>query len=93
MKYERGILVYPAKVCNWILNDKSETKSDGKPYSMAEQLKILDRRKPARIQWTGSKTVDECIKHLPEHIRKKLLPAHKRVTNWVSEDFRDYVPP
>ncbi|KAG6612946.1 uncharacterized protein IUM83_11779 [Phytophthora cinnamomi] len=50
MKYEPGIWVYPAKVCNWILNDKPEVKSDGKPYSMAEQLKILDRFGPARIQ-------------------------------------------
>ncbi|KAJ8542606.1 hypothetical protein ON010_g12204 [Phytophthora cinnamomi] len=31
IKYEPGIRVYPAKVCSWILNDKSETKSDGKP--------------------------------------------------------------
>ncbi|EGZ25219.1 hypothetical protein PHYSODRAFT_326272 [Phytophthora sojae] len=85
--YEPGIWVYPAKVCPWILFDKSEKKPDGKPYTMAEQLEILDREEPARIQWTGW-ALDRIIADRPTHIRKMLLSPDERANNWVCTDHR-----
>ncbi|EGZ20593.1 hypothetical protein PHYSODRAFT_251686 [Phytophthora sojae] len=85
--YEPGIWVYPAKVCPWILFDKSEKKPDGKPYTMAEQLEILDREEPAHIQWTGG-TLDRIIADRPAHIRKMLLSPDERANNWVCADHR-----
>ncbi|EGZ27095.1 hypothetical protein PHYSODRAFT_320942 [Phytophthora sojae] len=85
--YEPGIWVYPAKVCPWILFDKSEKKPDGKPYTVAEQLEILDREEPAHVQWTGW-ALDSIIADRPAHIRKMLLSPDERANNWVCADHR-----
>ncbi|EGZ28866.1 hypothetical protein PHYSODRAFT_426714, partial [Phytophthora sojae] len=84
--YEPVIWVYPAKVCPWILFDKSEKKPDGKSYTMAEQLEILDREEPARIQWTRW-TLDRIIVDCPAHIRKKLLSPGERAKSPLTNHF------
>ncbi|EGZ28852.1 hypothetical protein PHYSODRAFT_431585, partial [Phytophthora sojae] len=84
--YEPVIWVYPAKVCPWIVFDKSEKKPDGKSYTMAEQLEILDREEPARIQWTRW-TLDRIIVDCPAHIRKKLLSPGERAKSPLTNHF------
>ncbi|KAE9024256.1 hypothetical protein PR001_g5987 [Phytophthora rubi] len=39
---EPGIWTFPAKVCSWIWMDKSQLNDQGRPFSLADQLRIVD---------------------------------------------------
>ncbi|OWZ06931.1 hypothetical protein PHMEG_00020743 [Phytophthora megakarya] len=53
--WEAAYWSLPSKPCYWILMNPRSTNSQGNPYSLAEQLDILDRREPARVQWRHRK--------------------------------------
>ncbi|EGZ22995.1 hypothetical protein PHYSODRAFT_253755 [Phytophthora sojae] len=86
--YEPGIWVYPAKLCHWILFDRSETNLGTEPYTMMEQLAMLDRAEPARIQWTGWSTND-LVAARPQEIRDMILPPNELRGNWVSDEHQN----
>ncbi|EGZ10913.1 hypothetical protein PHYSODRAFT_337681 [Phytophthora sojae] len=86
--YEPGIWVYPAKLCHWILFDRSETNLGTEPYTMIEQLAILDRAEPARIQWTGWSTND-LVAARPHEIRDMILPPNELRDNWASAEHQN----
>ncbi|OWZ02324.1 hypothetical protein PHMEG_00026132, partial [Phytophthora megakarya] len=56
--WEAAYWSLPSKPCYWILMNPRSLNSQDNPYSLAEQLDILDRREPARVQW-GTATSDE----------------------------------
>ncbi|EGZ10330.1 hypothetical protein PHYSODRAFT_251017 [Phytophthora sojae] len=86
--HEPGIWVYPAKLCHRILFDRSETNLGTEPYTMMEQLAILDRAEPARIQWTGWSTND-LVAVRPHEIRDMILPPNELRGNWVSVEHQN----
>ncbi|KAE8878802.1 hypothetical protein PF005_g27865 [Phytophthora fragariae] len=71
---EPGIWRFPAKVCNWILEDPSASLK----HSLQEQLACLDLEEPARVQWAHCITEEARIAHLPADIRGMLIPAGQR---------------
>ncbi|OWZ06361.1 hypothetical protein PHMEG_00021395 [Phytophthora megakarya] len=84
-EWEVSVWDIPHRVCHWIIMDKSQidpvTQS---PYPLHEQLQRLDKAEPARLQWTNCGSVVEQIAHLPEAVRKKILP--KAEWGSISED-------
>jgi hypothetical protein len=48
------------------------------PYSLQEQVEILDAREPSRTQWSICSSDEERIAHLPEAVRRTLIPAGQR---------------
>ncbi|OWZ05877.1 hypothetical protein PHMEG_00021949 [Phytophthora megakarya] len=74
-EWEASVWDIPHRVCHWILMGKNQLDPvTKKPYSLREQLRRLDKADPARLQWTNCATVEEQIAHLPEVVRKKILP-------------------
>jgi hypothetical protein len=76
---EPGIWKFPNKICYWIPMDKRHFKpGTSQPYSLQEQVEILDAREPSRTQWSICSTDEERIDHLPEAVRRTLIPAGQR---------------
>uniref|UniRef100_H3H901 Uncharacterized protein n=1 Tax=Phytophthora ramorum TaxID=164328 RepID=H3H901_PHYRM len=76
---EPGVWKFPNKICHWILMDKQHFKpGTSECYSLQEQMELLDRREPARAQWSFCTTDAERIAHLPENVRRGLIPADER---------------
>ncbi|KAE9281192.1 hypothetical protein PR003_g27750 [Phytophthora rubi] len=75
---EPGIWTFPAKVCSWIWMDKSQLNDQGRPFSLVEQLRIVDKLEPARVQWNSCDSDDQRVAHLSSSLRKKLLPVSER---------------
>ncbi|OWZ04692.1 hypothetical protein PHMEG_00023364 [Phytophthora megakarya] len=74
-EWEASVWDIPHHVCHWVLMSRNQLDPTTKrPYSLRKQLRRLDKAKPARVQWTNWATVEEQIAHLPEVIRKKILP-------------------
>uniref|UniRef100_H3H8P1 Uncharacterized protein n=1 Tax=Phytophthora ramorum TaxID=164328 RepID=H3H8P1_PHYRM len=76
---EPGVWKFPNKICDWILMDKQHFKpGTSECYSLQEQMELLYRREPARAQWSVCSTDAERIAHLPENVRRGLIPADER---------------
>ncbi|OWZ02093.1 hypothetical protein PHMEG_00026408, partial [Phytophthora megakarya] len=77
-----------SKPCYWILMHPRSTNSQGNPYSLAEQLDILDRREPARVQWGTATSDEELVEHIPKSVSVSLLPEKTRRDNlaWRTYD-------
>uniref|UniRef100_H3H7C9 Uncharacterized protein n=1 Tax=Phytophthora ramorum TaxID=164328 RepID=H3H7C9_PHYRM len=76
---EPGVWKFPNKIRHWILMDKQHFKpGTSECYSLQEQMELLDRREPARAQWSFCSTEAERIAHLPENVRRGLIPADER---------------
>uniref|UniRef100_H3H8E1 Uncharacterized protein n=1 Tax=Phytophthora ramorum TaxID=164328 RepID=H3H8E1_PHYRM len=76
---EPGVWKFPNKICHWILMDKQHFRpGTSECYSLQEQMELLDRREPARAQWSFCSTDAERIAHLPENVRRGLIPADER---------------
>ncbi|OWZ14404.1 LOW QUALITY PROTEIN: hypothetical protein PHMEG_00012130 [Phytophthora megakarya] len=74
-EWEASVWDIPHRVCHWILMGRNQLDpATKKPYSLREQLRRLDKAEPARVQWTNCATVEAQIAHLPEAVRKKILP-------------------
>ncbi|OWY96170.1 hypothetical protein PHMEG_00033629 [Phytophthora megakarya] len=84
-EWEVSVWDIPHRVCHWIIMDKSQIDpATQKPYPLREQLQRLDKAEPARLQWTNCDSVEKQIAHLPEAVRKKILP--KAEWESISED-------
>ncbi|KAJ8571513.1 hypothetical protein ON010_g5326 [Phytophthora cinnamomi] len=66
---EPGVWTFPSKCCTWIWMADSHTKSDGTPFTLQEQFKLVDQEDPARAQWNTCASDDDRIAHLPAHVR------------------------
>ncbi|OWY91374.1 hypothetical protein PHMEG_00040071, partial [Phytophthora megakarya] len=66
---------------------RESLNSQGNPYSLAEQLDILDRREPARVQWGTANSDEEMVEHLPKTVSVSLLPAAARRDNPASRTY------
>ncbi|GMF35731.1 unnamed protein product [Phytophthora fragariaefolia] len=70
---------FPKRICYWVLMSRSHTKpGTDANYSLKEQVELLDAREPARLQWGACSSDEERIAHLPEDVRRKLIPSGKR---------------
>ncbi|KAL3656213.1 hypothetical protein V7S43_004378 [Phytophthora oleae] len=49
------------------------------PFTLQEQLRLLDEQEPGRAQWSYCATDEDRIAQLPEDIRNKLILAGQRV--------------
>ncbi|KAE8886651.1 hypothetical protein PF003_g29350 [Phytophthora fragariae] len=58
--------------------DNSQLNDQGRPFSLAEQLRIVDKLEPARVQWNSCDSDDQRVAHLSSSLRKKLLPESER---------------
>ncbi|POM60634.1 hypothetical protein PHPALM_30482 [Phytophthora palmivora] len=80
IRNEPGIWKYPSRICHWVLMDLNHCDPEtSKPYTLLEQLAILDAAEPARTQWSSCSTDAERIAHLPKEVRKSLIPVDKRI--------------
>ncbi|OWY96777.1 hypothetical protein PHMEG_00032873, partial [Phytophthora megakarya] len=77
----------PSKPCYWILMNPRSLNSQGNPYSLAEQLDILDRREPARVQWGTANSDEEMVDHLPKSVSVCPLPEAARQDNPASRTY------
>jgi hypothetical protein len=68
--------------------DPSTKTPEGTSHTLAEQLVIVDKREPARVQWASCSSDEERIAHLPDDIQAMLLPATDRQDNPVSLKFQ-----
>ncbi|KAG6610271.1 uncharacterized protein IUM83_00001 [Phytophthora cinnamomi] len=76
---ELGIWKFPKRVCYWILMSRDHTKpGTDVRYTLKEQMELLDTREPARTEWGLCSSDDERIAHLPEDVRRTLIPAGQR---------------
>ncbi|KAE8988515.1 hypothetical protein PR001_g22019 [Phytophthora rubi] len=75
---EPGIWTFPAKCCFWVWMDKSQFDAQGRPFALTEQLRIVDKLEPARVQWNSCDSDDQRVAHLSSSLRKKLLPESER---------------
>ncbi|OWZ08322.1 hypothetical protein PHMEG_00019155 [Phytophthora megakarya] len=84
-EWEVSVWDIPHRVCHWIIMDKSQIDPViQSPSPLREQLQRLDKAEPTRLQWTNCDSVEEQIAHLPEAVRKKILP--KAEWGSISED-------
>ncbi|GMF36867.1 unnamed protein product [Phytophthora fragariaefolia] len=70
--------IAPASVWNepGLWNFPSYTKpGTNANYSLKEQVELLDAHEPAHLQWGACSPVEERIAHLPEDVRRKLIPS------------------
>ncbi|OWZ04658.1 hypothetical protein PHMEG_00023403 [Phytophthora megakarya] len=85
--WEAAYWSLPSKPCYWILMNPRSTNSQGNPYSLAEQLDILDRREPARVQWGTATSDEELVEHVPKSVSVSLLPEKTRRDNPASRTY------
>ncbi|OWY92429.1 hypothetical protein PHMEG_00038581 [Phytophthora megakarya] len=85
--WEAAYWSLPSKPCYWILMNPRSLNSQGNPYSLAEQLDILDRREPARVQWGTANSDEEMVEHLPKSVPVSLLPEKSRQDNPASRTY------
>ncbi|KAG6612754.1 uncharacterized protein IUM83_03395 [Phytophthora cinnamomi] len=70
---------FPKHICYWILMSQDHTKPGiNLRYFLKEKMELLDARDPARAQWALCSSDDEHIAHLPEAVRRRLIPDGKR---------------
>ncbi|POM64953.1 Hypothetical protein PHPALM_19445 [Phytophthora palmivora] len=81
---EPGVWTYPSKCCHWIFMDPSNKIITGTPYSLEEQVKLLDQREPSRVQWNMCQSDADRVKDLPQATRDKLLPVEHRKRHLVT---------
>ncbi|POM61063.1 hypothetical protein PHPALM_29983 [Phytophthora palmivora] len=81
---EPGVWTYPSKCCHWILMDPSYKTITGTPYSLEEQVTLLDQREPSRVQWNTCQSDADRVKDLPQATRDKLLPVEHRKRHLVT---------
>ncbi|KAE9086880.1 hypothetical protein PF010_g19931 [Phytophthora fragariae] len=55
---EPGFWTFPAKCCFWVWMDKSQLDDQGRPFSLPEQLRIVDMLEPTRVQWNSCDSDD-----------------------------------
>ncbi|OWY92724.1 hypothetical protein PHMEG_00038147 [Phytophthora megakarya] len=77
----------PSKPCYWILMNPRSLNRQGNPYSLEEQLNILDRREPARVQWGTATSDEELVEHVPKSVSVSLLPEKPRRDNPASRTY------
>ncbi|OWZ05947.1 hypothetical protein PHMEG_00021873 [Phytophthora megakarya] len=77
----------PSKPCYWILMNPRSLNGQRNPYSLAEQLDILDRREPARVQWGTATSDEELVEHIPKSVSVSLLPEKTRRDNPASRTY------
>ncbi|GMF39993.1 unnamed protein product [Phytophthora fragariaefolia] len=76
---EPGLWKFPKRISYWVPTRRSHTKPGADPnYSLKEQVELLDAREPARLQWRACPSDEERITHLPEEVRRKLVPSGQR---------------
>ncbi|OWY93647.1 hypothetical protein PHMEG_00036882 [Phytophthora megakarya] len=85
--WEAAYWSLPSKLCYWILMNPRSLNSQGNPYSLAEQLDILERREPARVQWGTANSDEEMVEHLPKSVSLSLLPEKARQDNPASRTY------
>ncbi|OWY98034.1 hypothetical protein PHMEG_00031306, partial [Phytophthora megakarya] len=85
--WEAACWSLPSKPCYWILMNPRSTNSQGNPYSLEDQLDILDRREPARVQWGTANSDEEMVEHLPKSVSVSLLPEAARQDNPASRTY------
>ncbi|OWY98929.1 hypothetical protein PHMEG_00030168 [Phytophthora megakarya] len=85
--WEAAYWSLPSKPCYWILMNPRSLNSQGNPYSLAEQLDILDRREPARVQWGTATSDEELVEHIPKSVSVSLLPEKDRQDNPASRTY------
>ncbi|KAE9105980.1 hypothetical protein PF005_g12843 [Phytophthora fragariae] len=61
---EPSVWTFPAKCCVWVWMDNSQLTDQGLPFTLMEQLKIVDELEPARAQWNSCNTDDQRVAHL-----------------------------
>ncbi|KAE9308504.1 hypothetical protein PR003_g20727 [Phytophthora rubi] len=64
--------------------DKSQLNDQRRPFSLAEQLRIVDKLEPARVQLNSCDSDVQRVAHLNSSLRKKLLPESERGHNPAS---------
>lgn len=75
-----GVWNFPNKLCHWILMDPSHLNpSTGHPYTLEEQLELLDAQEPERAQWVYCVTDEEQIAYVPDELRTKRIPVEQRI--------------
>ncbi|POM61566.1 hypothetical protein PHPALM_29399 [Phytophthora palmivora] len=72
---EPGVWTYPSKCCHWILMNPSYKTITGTPYSLEEQVTLLDQRELSRVQWNTCQSDADRVKDLPQATRDRLLPV------------------
>ncbi|GMF39315.1 unnamed protein product [Phytophthora fragariaefolia] len=76
---EPGLWKSPKRICYWVLMSRIHTKpGTNANYSLKEQVELLDAREPARLQWGTCSSDAERIAHIPEDVRRKLIPSGQR---------------
>ncbi|GMF50566.1 unnamed protein product [Phytophthora fragariaefolia] len=76
---EPGLWMFPKRICYSVLMSRSHTNpGTNANYSLNEQVELLDAREPARLQWGACSSDEERIAHLPEDVRRKLIPSSQR---------------
>ncbi|KAL4145334.1 hypothetical protein PRNP1_013006 [Phytophthora ramorum] len=69
-------------ILHWLTLDRSSDAPPGilkiQTKRTKEQMELLDRREPARVQWSFCSTDAERIAHLPENVRRDLIRADER---------------
>ncbi|GMF52960.1 unnamed protein product [Phytophthora fragariaefolia] len=70
---------FPKRICYWVPTSRSHTKpGTNANYSLKEQVELLDAREPACLQWGACSSDEERIAHLPEDVRRQLIPSGQR---------------
>ncbi|OWY97363.1 hypothetical protein PHMEG_00032126 [Phytophthora megakarya] len=85
--WEAAYWSLPSKPCYWILMNPRSLNNQGNPYSLAEQLDILDCREPARVQWGTATRDEELVGHIPKSVSMSLLPEKARRDNPASRTY------
>ncbi|OWY98557.1 hypothetical protein PHMEG_00030648 [Phytophthora megakarya] len=85
--WEAAYWSLPWKPCYWIIMNPRSLNSHGSPYSLAEQLDMLDRREPARVQWSTANSDEEMVEYLPKSVSVSLLPEKARQDNPASRTY------
>ncbi|OWZ03065.1 hypothetical protein PHMEG_00025272 [Phytophthora megakarya] len=80
-------VAYWSLSCYWILMNPRSLSSRGSPYSLAEQLDILDRREPAREQCGTATSDGELVEHIPKSVSGSLLLEKDRRDNPASRTY------
>ncbi|GMF18184.1 unnamed protein product [Phytophthora fragariaefolia] len=75
---EPGVWTFSVKCYPWVWMDKSQLDDQGRPFTLMEQFKIVNKLEPARVQWSSCDSDGKRVVHLNSSLRKKLLPESER---------------
>jgi hypothetical protein len=97
MRYEPGLWTIPAKCCPWIwLDPRVETLGGPACDPLKDQLRAVDAREPARIQWGTNCADSEWLKFVPTTLQtsERMLSPTERKHNPISrKDMRRTLSP